>query len=523
MALPLPKVVPDTGPGGGLVTAMGGINALAHNMLKRKYYAPDMESQINNRNALTEGQKIDNQYAPERLNLANVFAQLRNQYYGPNIQSEINSRNELTKGQKFKNDNPLMGMPGSAGQVGSLVWLNKLKKENPEAYADMMERGIYPDDNQSQPQPQPQPNGNELGSFVPSINQNENNQQPQPQPQAVQQPANNINDPAMLLHQMLTRNKKISPSTQKAIDIADLQAGFMPGTNKTQRIDQQTAKQIIDGLQKVDTTKHTQLYNAKQELEEAKKMYGPDSQEVKDAESYVHRIAVGANQLSEKNAEGYAWTKAPINLKNSMLAQAAGMGIDPSAAEKSFTEGKTIADLAKEHGFDPKHLPQPDYLPTNGNITKLKERQAALAELKSLKDFTTKNLKPYSETFLGYSPKQIVDSALGRNKNQLTKFLAARALSQEENLVRLTVANARGTIPAIKSLSEKAMADIKDFRSLVSKDVFEGARNLIDSELEKALKAASKSYTPKATGSNSNKIKPVHEMTLEEIKAELGE
>jgi hypothetical protein len=36
MALPLPRVVPDTGPGGGLVTAMGGINSLHNDMILRK-------------------------------------------------------------------------------------------------------------------------------------------------------------------------------------------------------------------------------------------------------------------------------------------------------------------------------------------------------------------------------------------------------------------------------------------------------------------------------------------------------
>lgn len=96
MPLPLPKVLYDVGPGGGIVTSMGGGNALAHNMLKKKYYAPEMESQINNRNAITEGQNIANQYAPDRLQLANAFAQMRNQFYVPNIQSEINSRNALT-------------------------------------------------------------------------------------------------------------------------------------------------------------------------------------------------------------------------------------------------------------------------------------------------------------------------------------------------------------------------------------------------------------------------------------------
>lgn len=46
MALPLPRVVADVGPGGGIVTSMGGINSLANNMILRqinqikKQYAP---------------------------------------------------------------------------------------------------------------------------------------------------------------------------------------------------------------------------------------------------------------------------------------------------------------------------------------------------------------------------------------------------------------------------------------------------------------------------------------------------
>lgn len=103
MALPLPRVIPDTEPGGGLVTAIGGMNSLAHNMLKRKYYEPDIKSQIANRNALTEGYKISNQYMPDKLRLANELAMLANQFYAPNIQSEINSRNAMTEGRRIEN------------------------------------------------------------------------------------------------------------------------------------------------------------------------------------------------------------------------------------------------------------------------------------------------------------------------------------------------------------------------------------------------------------------------------------
>ncbi len=96
MPIPLPQVVADVGPGGPLVTSMSGINALRKQMLENKYYGPNMQSTIENRNALTQGQNIENQYMPEKLRLANAMAGLQNQYYAPNIQSEINSRNALT-------------------------------------------------------------------------------------------------------------------------------------------------------------------------------------------------------------------------------------------------------------------------------------------------------------------------------------------------------------------------------------------------------------------------------------------
>ena len=107
MALPLPKVIPDVGPGGGLVTAMRGGNALAQDMLKTKYYAPNIQSQIDNRNALTnryntmtplEAMKmqIENQYLPNHLQLANQLDQQKFEWNPINWQSENSYRNSNT-------------------------------------------------------------------------------------------------------------------------------------------------------------------------------------------------------------------------------------------------------------------------------------------------------------------------------------------------------------------------------------------------------------------------------------------
>lgn len=95
--IPLPKTLYDVEPGGRLVTSSRGTNALIKDMLENQYYAPKAESEINNRNALTKGQNIENEYMPEKLRLANAFQELQNKYYGPNIESEMGSRNALTR------------------------------------------------------------------------------------------------------------------------------------------------------------------------------------------------------------------------------------------------------------------------------------------------------------------------------------------------------------------------------------------------------------------------------------------
>jgi len=92
----LPRTVYDVGPGGPLVTGAQGVNALIKSGLENQYYGPNMQSQIEQRNALTQGQNIENQFSPERLAQANKMAAQQNQFYAPNIQSEIASRQAQT-------------------------------------------------------------------------------------------------------------------------------------------------------------------------------------------------------------------------------------------------------------------------------------------------------------------------------------------------------------------------------------------------------------------------------------------
>jgi len=73
------------------------LNALSKQALENKYYGPNIESEINNRNALTEGQNIHNKYLPDEYRLANQLNQQKFEWSPRNWTSENASRNAEAK------------------------------------------------------------------------------------------------------------------------------------------------------------------------------------------------------------------------------------------------------------------------------------------------------------------------------------------------------------------------------------------------------------------------------------------
>jgi hypothetical protein len=199
---------------------------------------------------------------------------------------------------------------------------------------------------------------------------------------------------------------------------------------------------------------------------------------------------VAQTDYMKKRADSFAYSTAPVDTKNYMLAQAAGMGIAPDKAVNAFTKGKTLEDLAKDNGFDPENMPEPDFAPTKGNITKLNERKAALGEMKHLSDFVIKGLGPYSETVMGWSPQQTWSQLNGMDKDKQIKFLAARAIVPELTNMRLMTAGAKNTVHGIKAMQDKSLMNIKGLQSGVSPDVWISAQKLVDKELEQAMKSS---------------------------------
>jgi hypothetical protein len=87
-------------PGGYLMSSSNALSKQAldnlHQQLENQYYAPNIQSEIGYRNALTQGQNIENQYSPDRLRLANAISEIKRQYEAQNQQATINSLNATT-------------------------------------------------------------------------------------------------------------------------------------------------------------------------------------------------------------------------------------------------------------------------------------------------------------------------------------------------------------------------------------------------------------------------------------------
>lgn len=89
MALPLPRVVADVGPGGSITTAMRGQNALTKSALENMFYAPNIKSEIDYRNAM---KNRANTLTP----LEAAKMQLDNDYYVSKAKSLMDLQNAQT-------------------------------------------------------------------------------------------------------------------------------------------------------------------------------------------------------------------------------------------------------------------------------------------------------------------------------------------------------------------------------------------------------------------------------------------
>jgi len=208
-----------------------------------------------------------------------------------------------------------------------------------------------------------------------------------------------------------------------------------------------------------------------------------------------------------------AWIHSPQSAKEYDQAVLAGAGIDPSESNRLLSTGRTVPEILQSKGFDPKNPPDPDFLPTHGDISRLKQRQAALNEVENLGEFITEGLGKYARTIGGMSPPQVADALLGQNKEDQIKFLAARGLAPELSNLRLSLAGAKTGHGAQEEMMNKSLMNVGAYQSLVSPDVYKAAQNLMDKKLSEAFSKAEEAYTVGKKARKSESKSPMRDLS----------
>lgn len=177
------------------------------------------------------------------------------------------------------------------------------------------------------------------------------------------------------------------------------------------------------------------------------------------------------------------WQSLPADAKREMMAWAKGLGFPETESAALFSQGKTLEDLkqmAKAKGTDVEGA-QPIHAPTAANIKDIKNIEGAEAEIEIFGDYVRDNMKKYSgNLMMGHSPKLILDSLKGKKDEEIGKFIAARAIANEQSIVQTRLAGGSSAYQALKGVKESALNDVKVFRPLISSKAWETAQDEIN-------------------------------------------
>lgn len=241
---------------------------------------------------------------------------------------------------------------------------------------------------------------------------------------------------------------------------------------------------------------NTPLEKAQNYATEQEKMYGKDSEQVKIAKDYVDKLAHGT-----KSAD--FWNSLPVNAKSHMIAIGQGAGFSADETIRWLKSGKPLKDLVFQHGYKDENEVDPIYELTGSSQTQLQNRIFASKEADYLSKFIRNATGEYAGTVAGYSTKLLKDQLSHKNEEGQAKYLAARGLAPELGNLRLTLANAKSTVSAQNQLREKAMLDMKAFRTLVTPKVWGRMQEVMDDELQKMFKQARTGFGQKVSNAVS--------------------
>lgn len=461
MPLPVQQfALPNFTPGqiSPVMTGIGQANTLYQQSMQNKYMQPDMQAALRK-------QQLSNQITQAQANVApqmNAAQLAYNQAKTPNLnaatqyllsgqipeaQAQASYLGTNAAKNQFNLSHPSTMLPGMAGQIGSLAILKNLINANRAG-------------GQAPPSPIMNSGGTLPGipsagnDFLGSPGSTGNNGAPILPPNPYGNPNSSLNPPQIGIGNggVPVRNaggQPISANSGNSI------GGMATGTDGLPS----TPDLINFGLQS---------------------FMAPMEKNIAQADLY------------NKKTSGFNFQSLPPTEKSYMIAQAAGIGIDPLQAANDYNNGATLASLAQQQGLDPNNLPPPLYAPDGKSIAQIQLKNQARNEINTIMPIMTNAIAPYSRRFNGFSPSQISQAISNDAPDAQAQFLAAKALMPEMSALRTKAMGGNVGIEAIKEITNSSMGNIKSFQGLVSPKVYSSAQGYVDKWINQGADAANR-------------------------------
>lgn len=157
--------------------------------------------------------------------------------------------------------------------------------------------------------------------------------------------------------------------------------------------------------------------------------------------------------------------------------------------------GDTLSDGTKLNPLSPAAMSSLDritkYGTTSPLITGNIRGEQAEAEIDALAKHAQAGLKPYGDTYLGYSPAQIVDTFKKDDASQerLGKFIGAKQLQYEIAQNQIKLANGQPGVTSTQELMDLGMQNIRASFPMLTGKAREAAQNYFIEGLKKGFQA----------------------------------
>jgi hypothetical protein len=429
---------------------------------------------------------IQNRYLPQQLQSQLGLQGAQTQ----NVQAQTASvpyQNKLTQAQtglvgteaaknQFLVNNPGFMVPGMAGQLAGLAWL---EKNDPSLFSSMMGSsggaGGMPNNAASA--------GTAGGAYSPDMIT---------QALMSQSPQNGAPSTASLLaggqQQGLPGGIPYSP--QAIMQALGQQPQNMPGGGMS-----------ADGSQQMPMGMSGQQQGAFNPLLTPA---NPNSVAGKYMNMMMLPYQKDMAQMQWYNSRSSPVNNLPPDFKNLEFAQAQAFGYTPDQTSELLMKGYSLGDLAQAKGFgaDPNQWPEPQGAATGAQRTWLQRRDASAGELQSLDKNINSSLAPYSRRIAGFSPTQIAQSISNDNPDQQAKFYAAKFLSMDYASLRTKILGGQVGVELVKDMQNQSEMYFKTFGAQMSPEVFQKANEYTNQWLTDALKISNKIGMPPA-GANA--------------------